>query len=533
MIKIIYFTFLFLLLAENAFSAHLNLSCDSNGNLNEVNGLKLNKINLQKTRSPFEYDCQKLGTCLLDYAKLQSLNDDTVLVLERLLTSLKSMEESEISNRLMTLKEARFQCENVQKKVNPSRELIKLIYPFKGLNSNKSASNYDSKKIENIIELALSEGVDPLLALGILINENPPLVTKDIENKSTEYENLFGIIPIDGIALYDFMGCKILSKELIKNDSDIFTVYLKAQKLKTEFLNQKNEDFISQIYNKVLLRSNDVFNKLNLEMPPLQKCQNFELEEKFCEKNLKLMEKVFLYSELKRKSELLFMGLPIEKKEAFNCYFLEECKGMLKPGKQVKQISLIPQGTNDPGKATRYCNPMNSYLHGAIANLQENSGGIKQDGCCVDIVMGKNNSEAFIKSNIKTIVALDFIKSKIKSSKIDDLSLSIQKYNGLGCFGCTEKMVNKGSCFDALDMKKTPLYGARVADIIVNMLMKNSNIMEKIKSLSLKLNKPVKNIFCNQSGNIQVSDDYFLNLQRKFLLDNGADRAKMCSPYFK
>lgn len=70
-------------------------------------------------------------------------------------------------------------------------------------------------------------------------------------------------------------------------------------------------------------------------------------------------------------------------------------------------------------------------------------------------------------------------------------------------------------------MEDRPVYGARVADIMTNMLMKNREIQKMVQDISRQSRKPIKSSFClsNGVGKIKISPTKFLEEQKKYLLE--------------
>jgi hypothetical protein len=135
----------------------------------------------------------------------------------------------------------------------------------------------------------------------------------------------------------------------------------------------------------------------------------------------------------------------------------------------------------------------------------------------------------------KSALALKFMNEKIHSRADKGLSISsaIQAYNGTGVINRTEKI--KNSCLSGLDMGKTPVYGAKVADLMVNSIMNNSEIQEMIRQAAAEFRAPVRSLFCEKmgKGTHSILAESFLKEQRKYLLENGSARRAACESEFR
>lgn len=90
-------------------------------------------------------------------------------------------------------------------------------------------------------------------------------------------------------------------------------------------------------------------------------------------------------------------------------------------------------------------------------------------------------------------------------------------------FGCTEKMDNP--CLNGIVMEDRPIYGAKVADLTLNSFLSNPQIKALVEESSLKINKPIKSMFCQHQGpgKHSVSKTAFLDEQKNYLL-HGSDK---------
>jgi hypothetical protein len=140
----------------------------------------------------------------------------------------------------------------------------------------------------------------------------------------------------------------------------------------------------------------------------------------------------------------------------------------------------------------------------------------KEKGCCI------NTGYSF--KEFRDIIAINYLKNAIQDRVAHDKSipLSIQRYNGLGYFGQTEKMPN--ACYQGLHMVDRPIYGARAADFMVSTLLENAEIAQIVKDAAKS--KKVTSIFCLADGAGQhlIQTDKFFVDQQNYLLKGASGK---------
>ncbi len=96
-------------------------------------------------------------------------------------------------------------CFDTQKK-NFNPESIAISVPFDGYYASREHATYSRAKMQQIIDFAVKNEIDPYLALSFRIMEYPPTQEKA---KFDAYETRWGVIPLDAPAFADFLGCRI------------------------------------------------------------------------------------------------------------------------------------------------------------------------------------------------------------------------------------------------------------------------------------------------------------------------------------
>ncbi len=140
----------------------------------------------------------------------------------------------------------------------------------------------------------------------------------------------------------------------------------------------------------------------------------------------------------------------------------------------------------------------------------------KIKNCCAEVIVPFPNEE--LRSDFLSTLGILYLKKSLDSCKSENVALCLQKYNGLGCFNCTEKM--NSSCLNGLVMMDRHFYGSRALDLMVNSLMSNKEINELVLAVSKNSQNPISSVFCKK-GNasvVEINEDKYLNEQRKFLL---------------
>lgn len=96
-------------------------------------------------------------------------------------------------------------CFDTRKKDN-SPDSIALSVPFDGYYTSREHATYSRAKMQQIIDFAIKNEIDPYLALAFRIMEYPPTQEKA---KFDAYETRWGVIPLDAPAFADYLGCRV------------------------------------------------------------------------------------------------------------------------------------------------------------------------------------------------------------------------------------------------------------------------------------------------------------------------------------
>jgi len=436
-VKFIFFIFLYFF-SNVAFSQNLNLTCSEKSVLKNIEFAGKNfspkpltatedeKIKQEKIKLKSNL-CKKNNTCFTSVDKV-GLQPDQISSVTDILAYAAAQENnkdksfSDTEKHIAHLEYYLEYCENL-KSPKFSDKRITIVYKDDGFNRNKNGS-YLKDDIESIIEKAIYEGVDPYLAVSVLLLENPPLPTE----KSFGYKLLYGVLPIDAIAAYDQLGC-------IKKET---------------------------IYNGIVIMA----------------------------ANGTPLSKVKVPGTIWSQKNIFPLKLDYMKKSGF------ETKESLLCSDETKFSSGHPP-------SFRIIRP-------------EDTSTIKNQ-CCIKVETNRLADDQY--NDVLGTIAMKFLKSTVQDCiGKSPAPYCIQKYNGLGCFNCTEQMNNQ--CLNGVVMADRPVYGHRALDLMAQSLMTNPELNKLILEHSNRLKKPVFSIFCSGETTISINPRKYL-LEQKELLLNG------------
>jgi len=527
---------LFLSALNSAFALSTEIRCDSSGHISEISDAQNGKtefnpsINAKLSAETVRKYCEDLSSCQQLLGTATDSFDDVGAVMKKISSSLPAAgsDKMPLVSEIKRLQNSLDRCRAHAKDQAPKK--INIDYPETGPNKAIRSANYDYENIKKLIQLALLNGVDPFLVLSISAVESPLLVNK---SGVAGYEHGYGILPIDGLPLFDRIGCAYKPKAGAPNKyatTDQVTEFKRLvsqrKNVKSNFssaASKKIYDFIPNIVGTI--PGEGVVGTLNKLMNS-KDCKVDGVPEaaakQFCNTpGMREAAKEYINSaEMDQKIDEFRSRLKSENHQALLELSVKYDDGVaiaVVPPSEVKTFHL-PWGGD---KSANLCTESRPYSHGQPAWMASTSE-IKKDQCCVKVdglVEGDNVEREFL-----NYMAVDFVKNKIKFPKgaVDETSFNIQPFNGVGCIGCTEGLQN--NCLNGLHMGTRPYYGARVADLMINSMMMNPEIRKMVAESSAELGENVKSAFCqkNGPGPITLDTNTFLAQQKKFLL-NGSD----------
>lgn len=486
------FIFVFLYFSSVvSFSQNLNLTCSEKSVLKNIEFAGKNfspkpltsaeseKLRQEKIKLKTSL-CQKNNTCFSSVSKV-GLQPDQVSSLTEIMAYANGVEKtkdeslSETEKHIAHLEYYLESCEKLNGRT-PATETLKISYNDDGFNKNKNGI-YIKKDLESVIEKAIYEGVDPYLAISILLLENPPVATE----KSAEYKRNYGTLPIDAIATYDIMGCNGKNEDsgVIKDKTALDIAVKKYQaliKLKVgtpEYL-QLSNDVQQLAYSAV----DENMGSLDLAYMQIQ-CEAFKKNPSLrCAGTVGSQKNIFP------------LKLDYMKRSGFNTY-------------QALLCSSVTQFRS--GEAPKF------------VEIDKSDVDKMKNKCCVGIVSNRESDNQY--EDILGSLAMKFMKRMVQDCVGSaPTAYCVQKYNGLGCFNCTEKMDNQ--CLNGVVMADRPVYGNRALDLMAQSLMTNPDLNKMIQEHSNRLKKPVLSILCSGQTSVSIDPRKYL-LEQKDLLLNG------------
>ncbi len=389
---------------------------------------------------------------------------------------------------------------------------IAITYPFRGPLSNKSATNYDKNKIQYLIDKAIALGLDPFMALAIVLLENPPLDIKQGEDKaySGYYSEQYGLMPIDQIAGVSEMNCNLNPQPQY---SKTFSTSFEEKYLE---LGRKDDGLFTA--RMLVAKHSYVGGKSNLSEKQAALIMGMAKQSSDIHE-----ERVSLEERISNSEDLSILKCKDEK----------GCKGVLSRQKVVPVLALIEPSNNNV-KKTRLCKENNWVSTALKLDISAQAEG----QCCVDVLSDVANSNSETIAQTKSLLGLKYAKRRSQNAIDSNHSLSwaLQGYNGRSCNGCRETSGTAVNlCLSKIDMGLRPVYGAQIADLIINSLMRNPVIQQMVSDSSNKNQLQTISVFCLKEGEgvHKISDLKFLEEQKKYLLQYEPDRAKLCGSYFR
>lgn len=526
--------FLIYFLQNMVFAGTTQIQCDSYGNISELSDSNIGKTIFASTTKPTDEVinkyCAELNSCTQILGENLNNISDLQNIFKKINGTLPAQAGSDKMKLVSEIKRIQNhldECRKLSKKQNPRK--LKIDYPGLGPNKAIRSSNYDYENIKKIIQLSLLNGVDPFLAISISSIESPQLVNT---TGVAGYEHGYGNLPIDGLPLFDRIGCaykpkadspyKYATSDQLAEFKKLLSIRKVANsKLSSAYSNKVN-DFASYLFTQPNFSGVHSSLKNLITKDCTVDADKNSVLKKFCQTS-KLREATLAYLDRSEAEQALTAFSEKMKNENPQGFLELSVKNdnniaiAIVPPKEIKTYQL-PWGGD---KSYNLCTESRPYSHGQPAWMKVSQDS-KGDQCCVKVdglVEGDNVEREFL-----NFMAIDFIKNKIKFSKgsLDKASYEIQPFNGTGCIGCTEGLQN--DCLSGLHMGTRPYYGARVADLMVNSMMANAEIRKLVAEASAELGEKVKSAFCekNGEGRVSLDNESFYKQQRSFLL-NGAE----------
>ena len=333
---------------------------------------------------------------------------------------------------------------------------------------------FDRDQIKQIIKLSLDEGIDPYVAISILLLENPPFYGVDYNSDNVESWKTLPGGSLNHQAVTQALGCKKRDKKWrIGDGRDVST-----------------EDY--------------------RQYRALVDCG----EHPEC------------YGPIQQFEE----GVGLHKSEILRCAVSPKCVGDLSPASVVQVLDLRKNKGSIPYRA-KLC-AGSTVWSGTMSSLDLQQTDANGD-CCADIIAEKSveNLPQLVKEfnkRARPALFVKAIKDKLKTPASKSIPMNpyetfahkLQAYQGYGHY--SHQVHNR--CAEGMNMNHTPLYGAYVGDLITNALYANPDFLSLVKAVAEQEGKPIVSEFCRQNKvgpDVLVDSKRFLELEKEFVSDNG------------
>jgi hypothetical protein len=255
-----------------------------------------------------------------------------------------------------------------------------------------------------------------------------------------------------------------------------------------------------------------------------RKAQSAALQTAMSEPELAKALDLFRASELARNEYFRFRdSLDYEKIPELECLENQShCQGRLQTQSSVPTFDLrsVASESLAPESTRKFCTTTTYVKTGSSPELWDGQRGETDPSksCCVEVKSNLSRDDARVA--LLSHLGAEFFRKNIQSCfGTQPMELCLQKFNGMGCFGCTEKMSN--NCYDGIVGSDRPIYGSRAADLMLNTLMPNPEISELIGAVAKKIGRTGISGFCRgkTEGKVTVASNSFFEMQKRFLLE--------------
>lgn len=521
--------------------------------------------------------CRRSGRCQPDAESIADLGKDIVKSLRSwLLGEQESFEKKDLQEKVTRLDHSCGICEQQnepQPEPPPPQKVhrahgknISILYPWDGPNQQK-VGKYNRSVFMNAVRHAIHTGTDPYLALAVVMQENPPT---NLE-RFYPYSEKRGVIPVDQTGAYEELDCfakdrgpdrfPTLTDAEVDAYRKIYAEYDSAREgynraVSQGLLNREYDSIMNRIailkdqiedFQQLHPRSKFEFSLAGLKKavavdPRLAQLKNaLAVEQKRLDlflKDKKSAEAVQLVEAYRKGEEKLtrFRAVVSSQKGPKSQQALEElgcsidrrkCFGFVGSQKRIPEADLSFLDGGESGGLVRstFCSQSNRVAVGEGPHFQN---GFKENSCCLKVTATRDVKN--LQTHVKTWLGASYLKSHIQAciaSGRSKLTYCLQKFNGTGCFGCTESSTN--DCFNGIVMEDRPVYGARVADLMLNSLMSQPEVREMIEAVSAEMGQPITSVFCydHPESRFLIPGDQFYQEQRSYLLEGAQHSYKM------
>lgn len=385
-------------------------------------------------------------------------------------------------------------------------------YPFGGYtarNIGHGGKNEMSKEqFRRVAELAVAGGVDPFLAMSVLVTEQTPLASNQAATEA--YLQAYGVFPVDGRPAFSFLKCSVEKSEL------------------ANFARQPGNPLKDHLALLDKLRAegdaqggtlNDRFGVLMHQRQALDSAGKREQANKI-EKELVDLQAQYqkIHSATIAKIPAGASGYTRQLMEQYVACW-RSCAGInagqcRKESCGTREVPTFDFSSEASAETRTFCASPAVINHGLNAGFRPTSREPGQGDCCFRL-RAEPGSAAFRSPahvtgalglrtfwDDKMLRALNIVGKRPGAASFgtDDahkLSRVAQMWNGWGRLNVTEKI---NTCMGSINLAEKPVTGAKVMDLLVNSTLPNAFLAKTVMEAARKQGKPVKSLLCLYGG---------------------------------
>jgi len=354
---------------------------------------------------------------------------------------------------------------------------IALKSPMDTYYSSRDSRFYDREVVTKILQDSVCDDGDPYFNLGLVLIESPPF-----DRVNTLYLKTYGVPPLDSIAGAAAIGCSLVRQTVTQ--TKLFSI--------DEWKNLMTLDKYTGDLKRTKIRNVKKGDVVTLGNTRDGSASNMTVNEEGV-----LGQEIYV--------------------------------AQVPTGAPASRKTFYLSGATDATGTVYRAEPKDVYVREPAVFVINKGDGDCQAKCCARVVAPIHMTRQALEESLDRQLGHQFIADKFShaarlphvkalSDPIERFANLAQAYNGYGKLGKSEKVANK--CISGLDMKKTPIYGAGVGEMMLNSVMANSEVRDIVESARQRCGKKVeKSYLCEAlgQGTFKINAKKFALLQKKYL----------------
>lgn len=411
------------------------------------------------------------------------------------------------------LERARLLC-NRRQLAGRAGSTFEYSYPHGGFTARNIGHNGKNEMVKEqflrVAELAVAGGVDPFLAMSVLVTEQTPLARNQAQTEN--YFRGYGVFPVDARPAYSYLKCSVEKADFADFLRSPAGAALKPHQALLEKIRAEgdaeggtlNDRFGALMHQAGALHAagkTDQARKIEQELQELQG----KYQKAYNAAVAKLPKGSGAYA-----SQLM--------EQYVTCW--RSCSGInagqcRKEACTGREAPVFDFGGQLPGAETQtFCSSSAAVNHGSAPEFSRVSGPGGPGACCFQL-KAPPGSVAFASGHHaigamglrtfwddKMLRALKIVGKKgggdsLSGDDAHKLARIAQMWNGWGRLNVTEKIK---TCMGSINLAEKPVTGAKVMDLLVSSTLPNPVLAEAVMAAALKHGKPVKSLLCLYGG---------------------------------